>query len=217
MPQTVAGAIAKRMRRGRPSTVNAAGAQAVHQAVKAVAIARKFLIDDNLDICAQLQNLGTSEFANNDGRKAQHPMLRFIISQYPMTYNSRCCEHPMKVAAVTEPSHTAGAIARDLRRNVSCSVSALGAESVYQCCKAIAQAHEFLVEDQLGFTFQPYFIDPDSNVLEFAINATAMPPQMAVPQHHHHHPASSSSTTGMMRLSRSPSSSPPLPQQQHRK
>ena len=46
----VAGAIAAVIRQSRYAEVQAIGASAVNQAVKAVAIARKYLTDDNIDV-----------------------------------------------------------------------------------------------------------------------------------------------------------------------
>jgi stage V sporulation protein S len=46
----VAGAIAKVIRKGRRAEVQAIGAAAVNQAVKAVAISRNYLIEDGVDV-----------------------------------------------------------------------------------------------------------------------------------------------------------------------
>ncbi len=46
----VAGAIAGMVRDGRPVTLQAIGAAAVNQAVKAIGIARGYLVDDGIDI-----------------------------------------------------------------------------------------------------------------------------------------------------------------------
>lgn len=51
-PNAVAGAIAGIMREGKPVCLQVIGAGALNQAVKAVAIARSFVADDNIDpIC----------------------------------------------------------------------------------------------------------------------------------------------------------------------
>jgi stage V sporulation protein S len=49
-PMSAAGAIAKRVREGKKCVVVAMGADSVNQAVKAVAIARTYLEDDQMDI-----------------------------------------------------------------------------------------------------------------------------------------------------------------------
>ena len=52
-PTSVAGAISAVIRNDRQVQVQAIGAQAVNQAVKAIAIARNYLEDDGLDIVCQ--------------------------------------------------------------------------------------------------------------------------------------------------------------------
>jgi stage V sporulation protein S len=52
-PATVAGAIAKNVREGRPVEVVAMGARSVNQAVKAVAIARNYLKADAMELCCR--------------------------------------------------------------------------------------------------------------------------------------------------------------------
>jgi stage V sporulation protein S len=49
-PRLVAGAIAGMVREGKPVALQAIGASAVNQAVKAVAVARNYLEEDKLDL-----------------------------------------------------------------------------------------------------------------------------------------------------------------------
>ena len=50
-PSAVAGAIAGVMRERGEVEVQAIGAGAANQAIKAIAIARAYLVDDNIDVC----------------------------------------------------------------------------------------------------------------------------------------------------------------------
>lgn len=69
----VAGAIAGVMRDARHAEVQAIGASAVNQAIKAIAIARSYLVADNMDLsCAP-------EFVDLDIEGKERTAIRFII------------------------------------------------------------------------------------------------------------------------------------------
>jgi stage V sporulation protein S len=160
LPQKVAGAIAQRVRRGDRTAVEALGPGAAHQALKGCAIARQYLAEDSLDLSLQVEWIRGGRNFRDDEQE-----IRFEIFDYkPRSYRMKS-DHPMKVAAHTKPEKTAGAIAMDLRNRVSCSVSALGADSVFQALKAIILARNFVEGDKLDLEFQPFYADDESNVL----------------------------------------------------
>eukprot|EP00667_Euglena_gracilis_P019774 EG_transcript_21245 len=160
LPQRVAGAIAQRMRKAEKISLEASGSLACHQALKSCAIARTYLEEDSLDLSVQLEWLDSSRYHSGEEK-----VMKFLIFDHKLRPYRMKAEHPMKVAAWTKPEKTAGAIAMDIRSDVPCSVSALGAESVYQGLRAMILARSFLSNEKLDFEFQPFYLDPDSNVL----------------------------------------------------
>ena len=90
---SVAGAIAKSIRESRTVTLQAIGAGAVNQAVKAIAIARAFLVDDSLDIAF----VPAFEELTIDGN--ERTAVRFYVQQPgqpfpPAAPIGRTREHP---------------------------------------------------------------------------------------------------------------------------
>uniref|UniRef100_A0A7S4CH14 Uncharacterized protein n=1 Tax=Eutreptiella gymnastica TaxID=73025 RepID=A0A7S4CH14_9EUGL len=92
LPQTVAGAIAKRMRQGQNSVLDAAGSGATHQALKACAIARTYLDENDIDICVQLES------GDEDAANSAMQAMRFCITEAPLAPYRIHSDHPMKVA-----------------------------------------------------------------------------------------------------------------------
>ena len=72
---SVAGAIAKSVRDGKSVVLQSIGAGAINQAVKAIAIARGYLIDDHLDI------VFVCEFIDLDVEGNARTAIRFHVNQ----------------------------------------------------------------------------------------------------------------------------------------
>lgn len=64
----------------------------------------------------------------------------------------------LKVAAKSNPSTVAGAIANNVRDGKSVEIVAMGPESINNTVKAIAIARGFLRGDGMDATFKPEFI-----------------------------------------------------------
>lgn len=78
----VAGAIAAVIRQAGYAEVQAIGASAVNQAVKAVAIARKYLTEDNIDIVC------IPEFSEVTIKDEARTAIKFIIEpRYPEDFS----------------------------------------------------------------------------------------------------------------------------------
>ena len=75
--QSVAGAIAGMMREGDCVEVQAIGAAAVNQAVKAIAIARDYLVQDSIDLVA------VPSFHDVDIDGQERTSIRFTVFQMP--------------------------------------------------------------------------------------------------------------------------------------
>lgn len=79
----VAGAIAAVIRQVRYAEVQAIGASAVNQAVKAVAIARKYLADDNIHVVC------IPEFTDVEIKGERRTAMKLIVEpRYPEEYPS---------------------------------------------------------------------------------------------------------------------------------
>jgi stage V sporulation protein S len=74
-PKAVAGAIAAIIREHRFAEVQAIGARAVNQAVKALAIARNYLVGDEINICC------TPYCIDVDIDGEERTALRFVVEE----------------------------------------------------------------------------------------------------------------------------------------
>ena len=72
---SVAGAIANSVRDGKSVVLQAIGASAVNQAVKAIAIARDYLIDDHLDV------VFVCEFVTLEVEGNERTAIRFHVNR----------------------------------------------------------------------------------------------------------------------------------------
>lgn len=72
VPRSVAGAIAAVLRREETVAVQAVGAMAVNQAVKSMAIAREYLVDDAWDLAI------TPSFEHIDIDGAERTAIKFV-------------------------------------------------------------------------------------------------------------------------------------------
>jgi stage V sporulation protein S len=81
---SVAGAIAKSIRDGKAVVLQAIGAAAVNQAVKAIAIARAYLVDDHLDI------VFVPEFVELVVEGNERTSIRFHVNRPDSTFPRRC-------------------------------------------------------------------------------------------------------------------------------
>ena len=70
---SVAGAIAKSIRDGRSVVLQAIGAGSINQAVKAIAIARGYLVDDHMDV------VFVCEFVDLDVEGNERTAIRFHV------------------------------------------------------------------------------------------------------------------------------------------
>ena len=77
-PNAIAGAIAALLRSQGGVEIQAIGPAAVNQTVKALAIARGYLTDDGLDLCAQ------PEFVKLDVQNEERTALKFVVQARPL-------------------------------------------------------------------------------------------------------------------------------------
>jgi len=169
----VAGAISWISREGECPRLLATLAPAINQAAKAVAIARKFLEDDKIDI---------SVFPMfTPGRRRQDESFTFLLRK-SMTRGAVQGEiddgtQELKVSKQSNPGTVAGAIAARVREGQRVVLSSIGPRSVAKAICSIAIARQYLSEDGVDISFRPSFLNiefPDgrrSSCLQFQLLA----------------------------------------------
>lgn len=152
-PQTVAGAIAHACRNGECPSITVIGARAINQAIKAVAIARNYLVEDRIDLAAE------PWFKEED-----KDFVQFSMRKVSALRNTLAETASLKVASSSVPSKVAGSIANSIRQGERISVTAMGAGSVNQAVGAIILARRYLKGDGMGLHFRPsFFVAPASD------------------------------------------------------
>merc|ERR550517_1959042 len=155
----VAGAISWISREGECPRLLATLAPAINQAAKAVAIARKFLEDDKIDI---------SVFPMfTPGRRRQDESFTFLLRK-SMTRGVVQGEiddgtQELKVSKQSNPGTVAGAIAARVREGQRVVLSSIGPLSVSKAISSIAIARQYLAEDGVDISFRPSFLNIEFN------------------------------------------------------
>eukprot|EP00299_Pterocystis_sp_00344_P014341 c7099_g1_i1.p1 GENE.c7099_g1_i1~~c7099_g1_i1.p1 ORF type:complete len:208 (-),score=25.89 c7099_g1_i1:31-654(-) len=150
--KSVAGSIAHISRAGEPPVVTAVGANSSNQAIKAVAIARNYLVQDEIDVGCLVQIVKDEEITHN---------LQLTIVKRARREPAENLEaFELKVKRESDPAKTAGAIAGKAREGVRVSVTCatFGAETVYCAIESIAIARQYLAKDGLDITAYPSFL-----------------------------------------------------------
>lgn len=148
----VAGKIAQVVRdQGNPPDLLAAGASAINQAIKAVAIAKQYLAEEEkgpIDLMTQPQFDGPSN------RLTLH--LRAVAPTVPNE-----TAEVLTVKRESDPYKVAGAIAGRLRDNKVVALISVGPEAVFHAVEAVAIARRYMAEDQMDIKFSPFFQQMD--------------------------------------------------------
>jgi len=148
----VAGAISWISREGECPRLLATLAPAVNQAAKAVAIARKFLEDDKIDIACYPMF--------TPGRRRQEESFTFILRK--STIRAVLLDdgtQELKVSKQSNPGTVAGAIAARVRKGERVVLSSIGPISVSKAISSIAIARQYLANDGVDISFRPYFLN----------------------------------------------------------
>lgn len=142
----VAGAIAHCVRIGGvPPALIAKGERAVNNAVKAIAVARTYLSEEEeVDLIAQPQFKGKSSGCVIHVRRAG-----------PMEIEMET--EPLKVTNKVNPYKLAGAIAGKIREKERVNLSAIGPKGVFHALEALAVARTYLHDDSIDLKFTPQF------------------------------------------------------------
>jgi len=148
----VAGAISSISREGECPRLLATLAPAINQAAKAVAIARKFLEGDKIDIACYP--------TFTPGRRRQDESFTFLLRK--STFRSVVLDdgtQELKVSKQSNPGTVAGAIAARVREGQRVVLSSIGPLSVSKAICSIAIARQYLAEDGVDISFRPSFLN----------------------------------------------------------
>eukprot|EP01060_Flectonema_neradi_P019239 TRINITY_DN26280_c0_g1_i1.p1 TRINITY_DN26280_c0_g1~~TRINITY_DN26280_c0_g1_i1.p1 ORF type:complete len:339 (+),score=60.82 TRINITY_DN26280_c0_g1_i1:55-1071(+) len=159
----LAGAIAKRIREHGCVDIISSGVDGSNQAVKAMALARTFLVQEGKTISSQ------PELAEG-GTSAPGAQLRFHCQGISLTdkdlhsddENDKKLDVIIRVSANSVIRKTAGAIAKLVRgpgnSGQTIGILTMGAESVAITAQAVTTARSMLEQDYLDISFNPKFI-----------------------------------------------------------
>eukprot|EP00051_Salpingoeca_urceolata_P015760 m.205882 g.205882 ORF g.205882 m.205882 type:complete len:237 (+) comp18492_c1_seq6:80-790(+) len=146
-PKIVAGSVAHICREQRDGpVVLASGMDAINQSVKALAIARKYLIADEIDIRALV------EFQSQDSTGARMQILK--SGPIPLLESDE-----LTIKRDSDPYKVAGAVAGRIREGKQVSVTALGPEPVFRAIETIAISRRYLKGNGTDVAFSPEFYD----------------------------------------------------------
>ena len=161
-PKKLAGSISHTCRLGSCPTLLATGPQSLNQAVKAIAIARGYLEENRVELSVK------TEF-----RDEERGAVSMILTKSALRKGRPAAaaagggeekeveESELRVAQNSEPSMTAGSIAKKVRAGERLSIVSIGAGSVSQTVRAITIARRYLEADSLDLSFRPSFIHLD--------------------------------------------------------
>jgi stage V sporulation protein S len=183
----VAGSIAHTSREGEAPVLSAVGPASVNQAVKAIAIARKYLESDRIDLRVEVLRAE----AGNDIKDLILLNLRIVPAQGVVADAAASevaadateedledGEYQNLKSGQGRTSLLAGAIAKNVRENNRVRITAVGQNRVFRAVDAVVSARRFLAEDSLDLEFQPEFTH-----VTFANGAEANAVQLIVLPH----------------------------------
>eukprot|EP00457_Paulinella_chromatophora_P012370 gb/GEZN01012577.1/.p1 GENE.gb/GEZN01012577.1/~~gb/GEZN01012577.1/.p1 ORF type:complete len:327 (+),score=56.25 gb/GEZN01012577.1/:23-1003(+) len=151
----VAGSIAYTSRAGESPTLMGTGKESINQAIKALAIARDYLRDNNLDINAY------PEFRSEEDEAISVVLTKTPLRKAPPVDDGSGAE--LRVAANSQPTEVAGSIAGKIRHGDRVAISCLGAASVNQTIKSIIFARRYLANEAIDICFRPEWVHINMN------------------------------------------------------
>lgn len=132
----VAGSIAQTIRESEPPLLSAVGPGSVNQAVKAIAIARTYLEQDNLDISCSI--------SHKPGEKIRD-LIHFTLIKHPREEEDEDVEYEdLKSSAKSRRGALAGAIANNIREEKRPRITSIGKAPVFQAVTSIVKARKYL-------------------------------------------------------------------------
>lgn len=152
VPRKLAGAICSVVREssGTIPGVMATGPASINQAIKGLAIARKYLLDESIDIIVKPQ-------FEEDLRSGSNVVFNIFRATRPV--NREPSEDDLSAKDKTDCFKLAGAIAGRIREKEQVAVTTKGAVPVLVAIKAIALAQDYVTEEGIDLKFAVQFRD----------------------------------------------------------
>ncbi|GAB4813331.1 hypothetical protein N2152v2_000377 [Parachlorella kessleri] len=148
-PRTYAAKLAWNARKNELMPMLATGPPAINTAVKAVAIARKLLEDDNLELYCQP--------AFRDRNMGNSLALYLTAKRKPLNPPGANEPSDLTVSRTSKPQVVAGAMAARAREGVSPRITGIGPEAVCNAMVAACHARLYLENDRLDLKCLPSF------------------------------------------------------------
>lgn len=159
VPNKVAGAICnvvREARGGEPPSVMATGPAAINQAIKAIAIARKYLLAEDKPV-----EITVEPRFEQDLREGSNVVL--VLKKARSVYEREPMDDDLSVKDGTDAFKLAGAIAQRAREGNEVNVTTKGSIPILIAVKAIALAQDYLSEDNMELKFVVQFRDLDDD------------------------------------------------------
>lgn len=153
-PNSVAGAICNIVREsasGQPPSVVATGPAAINQAMKAIAIARKYLLEESPPV-----DMTVKPHFEEDIRQSSRVCFELKKSR-PL--KSTPSEEDLSCKDTTDPYKLAGAMAGRARDGESVACTTKGAVPVLIAIKALALAQTYVEEEGMEIKFTVAIVD----------------------------------------------------------
>lgn len=142
------------------------GPTSLNQAIKAVAVARTYLVQDEIDLQVEVSRVPTASIRN---------LLQLKLIKKPRTEVAAASEPvDLRAAATTETASLAGAISNNIREGMSVRVTAIGPVPVFRAVDSIVKARTYLEKDKLDLVFVPMFTTIDPSDGRGVVNALQM-------------------------------------------
>eukprot|EP00735_Rhodelphis_limneticus_P007989 TRINITY_DN20723_c0_g1::TRINITY_DN20723_c0_g1_i1::g.9100::m.9100 TRINITY_DN20723_c0_g1::TRINITY_DN20723_c0_g1_i1::g.9100 ORF type:complete len:265 (-),score=75.52,sp/P45693/SP5S_BACSU/37.21/6e-06,SpoVS/PF04232.7/5.8e-17,SpoVS/PF04232.7/5.4e-19 TRINITY_DN20723_c0_g1_i1:54-800(-) len=154
-PRALAGLIATLARQGQNRNLVAVGGFATNQAVKAIAIARNYVAnDENKEVKEDLAF--KPSFTRLEDLSEGSTGIEFHVEKTTLVATGPPAE--LKVSKSTVVKALAGAIANKVRDGFSVVINGVGPLAVNQAIKSVALARRYLTRDNIELLAQPEFI-----------------------------------------------------------
>lgn len=133
----VAGKIAHSCRQGNPPAVLAKGPASINQAVKAIAVARSYLLEEGVDLTCQPAFRDDKQLAS---------LALYLAKRAPVTFPTENVE-ALSSNKDSDPHKMAGAIAARVRDDIPVTITGIGVEAVSKCIRAICHGRLYLEQN----------------------------------------------------------------------
>eukprot|EP01059_Diplonema_ambulator_P036957 TRINITY_DN9528_c0_g1_i1.p1 TRINITY_DN9528_c0_g1~~TRINITY_DN9528_c0_g1_i1.p1 ORF type:complete len:322 (+),score=81.63 TRINITY_DN9528_c0_g1_i1:267-1232(+) len=162
----LAGAIAKRIREHGDAEIIALGVEGTNQAVKAMALARTFIVQEGMTLLVSPTFTGDED--GDEGNVMFKAEGKRQLTIEDTSEEAVKLDVSIRVSANSNIRKTAGAIAKLMRgpgqQGKAVGILTMGAESVHVTTQAVTAARTMLDQDSLDICFKPRFIHVDDEI-----------------------------------------------------